>query len=71
MGLEPQGFRTLVAGSLGEAKDILAKLSAAPLQLEGEDARGEPLTADLGGKAGSSQVAAAIREDVARRLAAH
>jgi isocitrate/isopropylmalate dehydrogenase len=34
-------------------------------------AQGEPLTADLGGKAGSNQVAAAIRDDVARRLTAH
>jgi 3-isopropylmalate dehydrogenase len=34
-------------------------------------AQGEPLTTDLGGHAGSRQVANAIREDVARRLAAH
>ncbi len=31
--------------------------------------RGEPLTADLGGSAGRAAVAAAIRDDVARRLA--
>lgn len=32
---------------------------------------GKPLTADLGGRASRSEVAFAIREDVARRLAAH
>ena len=32
-------------------------------------ARGEPLTADLGGSAPQSLVAAAVRDDVARRLA--
>jgi len=31
--------------------------------------RGEPLTSDLGGSAGRTMVAAAVREDVARRLA--
>jgi 3-isopropylmalate dehydrogenase len=34
-------------------------------------AKGEPLTSDLGGRASRSAVAFAIREDVARRLAAH
>jgi 3-isopropylmalate dehydrogenase len=51
------------------ADDRLARAAAAVEQAVGAIvARGEPLTSDLGGKAGSKAVAAAVRDEVSRRL---
>jgi isocitrate/isopropylmalate dehydrogenase len=50
------------------------RLSRAHRAIEGAVAaiveRGTPLTSDLGGTAGRSAVAAAVRDEVAKRLAA-
>jgi len=49
--------------------DRLVKAAAAIEQgVSAIVARGEPLTADLGGKAGSKAVANAVRDEVSRRL---